>query len=100
MRKLLSGSLFDIDGSELHFWYYDKRTVSQHIDIEQIVEKRGNGETTMLMAAFIVLALDEEGKRLFPVTEWGDLITKIPHDELVKACLTMGGVRESVDPKA
>lgn len=96
---LASGTIKDVDGNTVEFWYRQQRTVSQAIRIEQLTDKHGGGQTATLMAAFLVLALNADGSRLYPDADFLNLSNKLPHDELIRACIQMGGVREDTDPK-
>jgi hypothetical protein len=98
-RELKSLEIEDIHGETIEFWYYAERTVAQHLAIEQMLEKRGGTQTALLLSAFIVCALDADGKRLFSDVEYKQLAGRLSQSELVKACLAMGNVEET-DPKA
>jgi len=100
MRELRSGKIVDVDGNEIEFWFYEKRTVGQHLEIEQLAEKHGETQTALLLSVFLVCALDSEGKRLYSSTAFKDLANKFLQEDLVSACLTLGGVQEEApDPK-
>lgn len=86
-------------GKALEFHYYDFRTVAQEVEIEKSLKEHGESQTEALLTAFMVCALDDEGRRLFKPVERVELRKVLAQDVLIDAVLQMGGVREPVDPK-
>lgn len=88
-------------GAEFRVFYAPVMNVAQQSAIYKHVNlTTGEMDTEVFLTSLMVRALNEDGTRMFKDVDRKELRTKVDHELLQSISVQMGGVLETVDPKA